>query len=107
MPDDEIGTSEKEPDKSNVIDIRDRLPPLIFGDNATGRVAAKLFTVLINDPSSPAEHIAALMLTSIALQQNVLKAGWKLSEDELDAIRAEAMVIADGMRVTVKLKKED
>ena len=107
MPDDEIGASEKEPDKSNVIDIRDRLPPLIFGDNATGRVAAKLFTVLINDPSSPAEHIAALMITSIALQQNILKQGLNYSEKQLDEIRAEAMVIADGMRVGVTWKKED
>lgn len=102
MPDDEKG-----PEKSNVIDIRDRLPPLIFGDNATGRVAAKLFTVLINDESRPAEHLAALMITSIALQQNILKTLWNLSEAEMEEIRSEAMVIADGMRVGVKWKGEE
>ena len=96
--------SDSDDEGGKVIDIRDRLPPVAFGESPTGVVAAKLFTVLINDNSRPAEHLAALMVTSIALQQNILKEGWGLDEEAMRRIREEAMVIADGMRITVELK---
>jgi hypothetical protein len=102
---DSDGSGEKP--KNNVVDICDRLPPLIFGDSKVGRVAVRLFSVLSEneDEATPSDHIAALMITSIALQQKVLKEGWGLSEEELDIIRSDAMVLADGMRIHVRLKE--
>ena len=85
-----------------VIDIRDRLPPLVFGESPVGHIAAKLFQVLVNDENGPAEHLAALVVVSHTLQDRIIKP--TVSEAEMREICSAALVMAERMRVEVALK---
>jgi hypothetical protein len=89
---------------AKVLDIRDRLPPLVLGDNPCGRVATKLLAVLTNDENEPYVHIAALIVTSHTLQR-LLKEGYGTSEEEMHYIRERAHEMAENMRVELTFKK--
>lgn len=94
-----------EPPSAKILDIRDRLPPLVFGDNPAGRVATKLMAVLTNDENEPYVHIAALIVTSVTLQR-LLKEGYGISEVDMMYIRERAMELAESLQVNMTFKKE-
>src|SRR3972149_1929391 len=87
------------------IDIRDRLPPVVFGDNPAGVVATKILAMLVNDENEPYVHIAALMLTSITLQRLLKEGDPPATEEEMQYIRERAMEMADGVRIEIGVKK--
>lgn len=97
--------SDEELKGAKVIDIRDRLPPVVFGDNPAGVVATKILALLINDENEPYVHIAALMLASITLQRLLKEGDPPASEEEMQYIRERAMEMADGVRIEIGIKK--
>ena len=98
-------SNEEEPKGAKILDIRDRLPPVVFGDNPAGRVATKILALLINDENEPYVHIAALMITSITLQRLLKEGNPPVSEEEMQYIRMRAMEMADGVRIVIGVKK--
>lgn len=86
-----------------ILDIRDRLPPHIFGDNPTGNLSVRIFEMLINDPNEPYVHLAALILVSRTLQR-LLSDGHKASEDQIRYVWDRALEIADNTRVEIGFK---
>lgn len=96
-------SSGSEPKGAKVLDITDRLPHVVLGDNPAGRVAVKLLAVLTNDDGEPHVHLAALMLTSFALQKMLKSVG--NSEEQMNYIRERACEIAENMTIEVGVKE--
>jgi|SRR5688572_18794528 len=90
-----------------VIDIRKHLPPVIKGsDPASNLAVAILKTITESDEGKPHVWLAALMMSSFALQR-MLKEGHKVPEDKMNLIREHAMEIADNIRIEIGYKPED
>lgn len=98
-------SEESKPPMGKVIDIRDRLPPVVFGDNPAGAVATKILAMLVNDENEPYVHIAALMITSITLQRLLKEGNPPVPEAEMQYIRERAMEMADNVRIEIGFKK--
>jgi hypothetical protein len=89
---------------AQVIDIRDRLPPHIFGDNPTGKLAVKIFKLIL-DEGGPTPHVwfAALMVTSFAFQR-LLKNIFHVQHEKLVVIFSKAQEEAESMDVNIQPK---
>lgn len=95
-----------EPEGAKILDIRDRLPPVIFGDNPSGNLAVALLkTIMEQDEGKPHVWLAALMLTSFSLQR-MLKEGYSVPEEKMRVIREMAMEIADNTQINIDFKKK-
>lgn len=105
MPSSEDDSKESKTEGAKILDIRDRLPPVVFGDNPSGRMATKLLKVLTADDGQPYEHIAALMMVSHTLQR-ILKDGFGTSEEEMQYIRERAYEITENIHITINFKKD-
>lgn len=94
-----------EPGQNNVVDIRNRLPPVAFGESLSGQIAAKILKIIETENAEPYEHIAALMMVSHTIQ-NVLRHGRGTSEKELTYIMERAIEITDNTRIILHFKEE-
>jgi hypothetical protein len=92
------------PKGAKILDIRDRLPPVISGDNPSGNLAVALLkTIIERDEGKPHIWFAGLMMTSYALQR-LLTNGWGVDEEKLRVIFAKAMEIADNTQINIDFK---
>lgn len=89
---------------AKVLDIRDRLPLRVFGDNPTGELATKLFKMMLEE-GGPQPHVwfASLMVTSYAFQR-MLKQVYGVEHDKMQAIFAKALEDADSMEINIQPK---
>lgn len=89
---------------SNVIDIRDRLPPHIFGTDPSGNMAVAILEAIIKqNEGAPHVWFAGLMTASCTLQR-LLAHDHNIDQDKLRAIFAKAMEIADSMQINIDIK---
>jgi hypothetical protein len=88
---------------AKVLDLRDRLPPHIFGDNATGALAGKIFKLILEEGGPPHRWFAALMATSYAYQR-LLKNVYHVEHGKLQVIFAKAQEEADSMDINIQPK---
>lgn len=89
-----------------VIDIRNRLPPVIKGGDPACNLAAAILKVIIErDANKPHEWFAALMMTSYALQ-TMLMDSHHVDLDTMRTILARAMDIADNTKINIGYKDE-
>lgn len=98
-------TGGKKSNESNVIDLRDRLPAVMFGEHPAGKLAAELMKVISKGNELAYEQIAALMMVSHTIQ-NVLRHGHNASEEDLTHIMERAIEITDNTRIRIELKQE-
>ena len=94
----------KEPEGAKILDLRDRLPPVISGDNPSGNLAVALLKLIIErDEGAPHVWFAGLMLTSYTLQR-LLKDGWHTDPEKMRLIFDRAMEIADTTQISIDFK---
>jgi hypothetical protein len=88
---------------ATVIDIRDRLPTRVFGDNPAEVLASKLFKLLLDSDDLPHDRLGAVMLASFALQK-AFTSVCHMTEEELRYTRERAQEIAENVDIDFTLK---
>lgn len=102
--DDESTAAERKPGK--LIDIRDRLPPVLRGsDNSCNIGVAILKAIIENDHGNAHEWFAGLMMASHTLQR-MLRDKDKVDVQQMQSIFATAMEIADTTKINIDFKGE-
>ncbi len=88
-----------------VIDITSRLPPKVFGDNPSGKLAAELMKVVLNSNNHPHEQLAALMIVSHALQ-SIWQKLHGADEETMSNIRERALEIRENTNIEFSFKDD-
>ena len=100
------GSNESDPPLAKILDLRDRLPPVLKGNDPSCNMGvAILKTIIQHDQGNPHEWFAGLMLASHALQR-MLRDKDQVDTQQMQSILAQAMEIADTTRIHIGFKGE-
>jgi hypothetical protein len=94
----------KQPEGAKILDLRDRLPPVLFGEDEAGNLAVVICKAITErDTGDPVVWFAALMMSSFALQRLLLD-GHKIPREKMRVIFENAQVMADQFHINVGIK---
>lgn len=91
-----------EKNEADVIDMTSRIPVRVVGENNTVRLATKLALVLIQNPGTPVEHIAALGLVGRMVKELLVADG--ATEQDIMQVTQAAMAAMKDYRIELDLK---